>query len=347
MSNANVHKNHKNFTSSGDNEAEALLAGVLAEMQTALDGTGLCVVLGGSYGRGDGGVRQDRENGLLYNDLDFFVFARQKAENAESLLKELAEKYEKSLKVDVDFSRVMSIDDIVRSAPRLMMQELKRGYRLVCGEDLLAEYLPEFPAEKIPFSEACRLLLNRGMGLWMAGDKIAHNSLDTDFIMRNIYKAILGAGDAMLIADGEYRWLLSERQKAIAASDLPELWKEFYCEAVEFKRAPHRQQKVDMAEFCQKVREFFQTAILRCAQAPDADSLASSVYKRCTSAGEVSWKNLAKYCIKNRTLLLKNWHYYAIPTVAVLLKDLYAVLEKTPEKLDEQSKLYRQWLIFN
>ena len=347
MSNANVHKNHKKFTSSGDNEAEALLSGVLAEMQTALDGTGLCVVLGGSYGRGDGGVRQDRENGLLYNDLDFFVFARQKPENAEALLKELAEKYEKTLHVDVDFSRVMSIDDIVSNAPRLMMQELKRGYYPVCGEDLLAEYLPELPAGELPFAEACRLLLNRGMGLWMAGDKIAHNSPDTDFIMRNIYKAILGAGDAMLIANGEYRWQLSERQKAIAATELPELWKDFYCEAVEFKRAPHRQQKADMAEFCKEVREFFRTAMLRCAQAPDAESLASSVHKRCTAAGEVSLKNLVKYCIKNRTLLLKNWHYYAIPTVAVLLEDLYTALEKTPEKLDKQNKLYRQWLIFN
>ena len=347
MLNANVHKNHKNFTSSGDNEAEALLAGVLAEMQTALDGTGLCVVLGGSYGRGDGGVRQDRENGLLYNDLDFFVFARQKAENAESLLKELAEKYEKSLKVDVDFSRIMSVNDIVRSAPRLMMQELKRGYRLVCGEDLPAEYLPEFPAEKIPFSEACRLLLNRGMGLWMAGDKIAHNSPETDFIMRNIYKAILGAGDAMLIADGTYRWQLSERQEVIAASGLPDLWKDFYREAVEFKHAPHRQVKADMAEFCCRVREFFRAAMLHCAKAENGGSLAEFLHKRCAEVGEVSLKNLVKYCVKSRTLPLKNWQFYAIPTVAVLLKDLYAVLEKTPEELDKESKLYRHWLIFN
>ena len=54
-----------------------------------------------------------------------------------------------------------------------MMQELKRGYHLVYGEDLLNEYLPELPAEELPFSEACRLLLNRGMGLMLAGEKIS------------------------------------------------------------------------------------------------------------------------------------------------------------------------------
>ena len=95
MSSASV---RKNFTACGDPAAETLLTRVLAEMQSALDGSGLCVVLGGSYGRGDGGVRLDKENGVLYNDLDFFVFARQKAENAESLLKELAEKYEKNMR---------------------------------------------------------------------------------------------------------------------------------------------------------------------------------------------------------------------------------------------------------
>ena len=344
MSNANV---RKNFTASGDVHAENLLAGVLAEMQAALDGSGLCVVLGGSYGRGDGGVRQDKENGVLYNDLDFFVFARKKVENAETLLDELAEKYEKTLHVDVDFSRIMSVGDIVNNAPRLMMQELKRGYYTVCGEDLLSEYLPELPAEKLPFSEACRLLLNRGMGLWMAGDKIAHDSPETDFIMRNIYKAILGAGDAMLIADGEYRWQLSERQKAVAASALPELWKDFYREAVEFKRAPHRQPKADMAEFCCRVREFFRAAMLHCAKAENADDWAAAIQKRCAAAGEVSLKNLIKYCVKSRTLPLKNRQFFAIPPVAVLLKDLYTVLEKTPEELDKNSKLYRQWLIFN
>ena len=153
MSNANA---HKNFTACGDQEAEQLLKRVLSEIGDALSGTGLFVALGGSYGRGDGGVRQDQENGILYNDLDFFVFAENPSADAEKRLKELAEKYEKKLHVDVDFSRTMRINDIRNNAKRLMMQELKRGYHPVCGKDLLEKHLPELPAEKLPFSEACR-----------------------------------------------------------------------------------------------------------------------------------------------------------------------------------------------
>ena len=240
---------HKKFTSTKDAEAEKLLARVLSEIGQTLSGSSLCVVLGGSYGRGDGGVRQDRENGLLYNDLDFFVFARDNAAGADTLLKEVAEKYEHELKVDVDFSAVMTVSTLKKDTPRLMMQELKRGYHLVCGEDLLAENLTELPAEALPFSEACRLLLNRGMGLLFAGEKIACNSEETDFIMRNLYKAILGAGDAMMIARREYPWSLSDRLERINASVLPEKWKTLYREAVDFKFRPHREKKEDMKQF--------------------------------------------------------------------------------------------------
>ena len=87
MLNANA---HKNYTASGDRAAEELLKRVLSEMGETLSGTELCVVLGGSYGRGDGGVRQDRENGILYNDLDFFVFSRAPQKKDRILLDEIA-----------------------------------------------------------------------------------------------------------------------------------------------------------------------------------------------------------------------------------------------------------------
>ena len=341
MSNGNA---HKKFTASGNKEAEELLERVLLDIGSTLSGTGLCVCLGGSYGRGDGGVRQDRENGILYNDLDFFVFARKYSVEAEKLLKEIAGKYGKELKVDVDFSRIMSVDDIKNNASRLMMQELKRGYHLVCGEDLPDKYLPKIPAEKLPYSEACRLLLNRGMGLLMAGEKISQGSAETDFILRNIYKAVLGAGDAILIASGQYRWQLADRVEAITASDIPANWKNLYAEAVEFKSSPHRQPKADMISFWHCVRDFFQAAIIRCAGEND---LPAELYRRSSLNGETAIKNFIKYCVKNRTLPLKNWKYYAVPTVVLLVNDVHSALDKMPENGVWKSKLYQQWLIFN
>ena len=333
---------HKNYTYCGDKDAESLLEKVLSDIGTALSGAGLAVYLGGSYGRGDGGVRQDKENGILYNDLDFFVFARKKSAIAEMLLKKIAEKYEEILKVDVDFSSIMSVKDIKKNRQRLMMQELKRGCHLVCGEDLLAEYLPEIPAEKLPFSEACRLLLNRGMGLLLAGEKIANDSSDTDFILRNINKAILGACDALLIARKNYKWSIDERLKAVNALDLPNVFKEFYAKAVEFKKSPNREAVHDLNKVWRDVRDIFKKCIEEIC-----GTNCSMLYLHCKNSGEVTLKNLIKYCVKLRTIPEKNCKMYTIPAAAALIPELDQALENMPEKIDMKSKLYQQWLIFN
>ena len=339
MLNANA---HKQFTASGDHKAEALLKRVLDEISCTLDGSGLCVFLGGSYGRGDGGVRQDRANGILYNDLDFFVFAQKKCGNAEVLLEEIASKYEKELQVDVDFSRIMSVNDITNNATRLMMQELKRGYCLVSGKDLLKEYLPELPAENLPFSEACRLLLNRGMGLLLAEEKIANDPADMDFILRNINKAILGACDAFLIAEKIYKWKISDRLIAINDSILSSDCKKLYAQAVEFKKSPNREAVQDLPALWSAVRDIF----CECVENICGEQCIYT-YDKCKKSGEISLKNFIKYCIKSRSLPLKNWRHYTMPAVALLADKIYWELKNTPVKSVEQSKLYQQWLIFN
>ena len=58
-------------------------------------------------------------------------------------------------------------------------------------------------------------------------------------------------------------------------------------------------------------------------------------------------KNLIKYCIKSRSLPLMGWRHYTMPAVAVLANEVYLALDKMPEKIDRESKLYQQWLIFN
>jgi hypothetical protein len=73
----------------------------------------------------------------------------------------------------------------------------------------------------------------------------------------------------------------------------------------------------------------------------------AGIYQSCAERGEKSLKNLLKYCIKSHTLPLTDFKYFTIPPVAVLAKEVYFKLNTTPEKVDEQSKLYRQWLIFN
>ena len=338
---------HKNFTSSGDCEAEKLIAGLLDDMRRELADTALCIILGGSYGRGEGGVRQDRENGLLYNDLDFFVFTEKTVPGAEKKLREFAEKYEKTVHIDVDFSRVMSVRDIRNNAKRLMMQELKRGYRLVCGKDLLQEYLPGIPADQLPFSEACRLLLNRGMGMLFAWEKISEKSSDKDFIIRNINKAALAAGDAILIAQKHYCWSISERIEALNKTDLPEEWKMLYRNAVEFKKSPTADVYTDMAEMWEQVHAFLLAATLRAAGAEPGEDPELCIRRKCKKGGELSVLNYVKYCVRGRTLPLNSPGRFAAPAVTVLVTELYRKLSSGQRNIDRSSKLYRLWQIFN
>lgn len=335
MSNANGHKNH---TASGNAQAEELIARILSEMAETLKPTALSVYLGGSYGRGEGGVRQDSERGVLYNDLDFFVFAREETKGAEKLLREISGKYEHELGIDVDFSRIAGVKDIKRNRKRLMMQELKRGYRLVCGEDLLARYLPELPAEELPFSEACRLLLNRGMGLRFAAES-AKDPDKKDFILRNINKAILGSGDARLIASGRYRWRIAERVKEIQNADLPDEWKKLYTDAAAFKSAPHGELPEDLPGFLEEVKEFFQASVLAVSGASSVSEIRQAMWERCRRAGELSWLNYVKYCVKTR-----KFHgcskFLRMPTATIVLCKLF-------DKDVCGAELYDQWMKFN
>ena len=147
----------------------------------------------------------------------------------------------------------------------------------------------------------------------------------------------------MLIADGNYRWKISDRLAVIENSNLPEAWKAFYCEAVEFKHAPHRELKPDMKSFWHGVRDFFQAAVARCAG--EKTDLRKGFLTCCSQGGELSFKHYIKYCIKSRSLPIAAWKYYTMPTVAVLAGNVCSALDRMPEKIDEQ--LYRHWLIFN
>ncbi len=190
------------------------------------DSDRVALYLGGGYGRGEGGVlvTQDGRH-LPYNDLDFFAFskrlssARRKAFDGK--LSSLAPAYEKVTGVSVDFAPVKTIEKLRCERHTLMYQELLHSHRLVCGPDLLAE-VPCPEANELPVLEALRLLVNRGMGLLFAAQRLAAAPVDDngyvvidddviDFAVRNMHKAALGAGDALLIAQKRYDYNLERR----------------------------------------------------------------------------------------------------------------------------------------
>ena len=202
------------------------------------------VVLGGGYGRGEGGVRslelgvkslEFRVPGseMLSNDLDFFAVTEEGASASEiavlvAALEPVSRRWTERLGVDVDFT-VRTPWRLRHDQVRLMIQELIHGYFDVAGKKGAEMFkgIEVRPPSAFPWSEAVRLLVNRGVGLLLAHEQMSSETTNyqlpttnyqlptTNFILRNINKCILGAGDARLIARGGYLWKAEERAAAL------------------------------------------------------------------------------------------------------------------------------------
>ena len=200
------------------------------------------VVLGGGYGRGEGGVRScelrvssfelggERGEGkaeeALSNDLDFFAVTEEGASAAEiaaigTALEPVSRRWTERLGVDVDFT-VRTPWRLRHDQVRVMIQELIHGYFDVAGKkgSEMFRGIEDRPPSAFPWSEAVRLLVNRGVGLLLAHERMQSETANcqpptTNFILRNINKCILGSGDARLIARGAYRWKAEDRAAAL------------------------------------------------------------------------------------------------------------------------------------
>ena len=224
-----------------------VLAGVRVLIPEAkLDG----LLLGGGYGRGEGGVLRSPAGDLPYNDLEFYVFVRGNAVLAERQfrhpLHELGEKLTPEAGLEVEF-KVLTLDKLRNSAPSMFYYDLVMGHYWQLGDDaLLAGCEPHRDAAKIPLHEATRLLMNRCSGLLfslarLSGDKFTTD--DADFVGRNLAKAQLAFGDVLLTAHGQYHWSCRERHQRLENLANPELpWlaalKTHHATGVEFKLHP-------------------------------------------------------------------------------------------------------------
>ena len=233
-------------------ELDRALADALAAIGREIDAMRIPslagVVLGGGYGRGEGGARGElkvQSSKLkvessksdvacrLSNDLDFFAITKEGATDADAAavaraLEPLSRRWSEKLGIDVDFMG-RTPWRLRHDQERLMVQELVHGYVDVAGEkgEVLFAGIERREPSDLPWMEAARLLMNRGMGLLLAAEKLQsvvngrHPTADCrlsnvhSFVNRNINKCILGAGDARLIANRGYRWRAPERAEAL------------------------------------------------------------------------------------------------------------------------------------
>ncbi|HUR59794.1 MAG TPA: hypothetical protein VM029_18890 [Opitutaceae bacterium] len=246
------------FTTDGSPELEAHLAHSCDRIAAGIRGLVPrgrleAILLGGGYGRGEGGVLRTPTGDRPYNDLEFYVCLQGNRHLNEARLGRalhvLGEILTPQVGVEVEF-KITSLGEMARSGISMFSYDLALGHRWLVGrEDLLAACAHHRVAEKIPLSEATRLLMNRCTGLLFAQERLMRREFtaaDADFVRRNLGKAQLALGDAVLVNHGQYHWSVRERNarlNRLAANEkMP--WLEEICRhhavGVEFKLHPER-----------------------------------------------------------------------------------------------------------
>jgi len=243
------------YTIDGSDALELLIRDtcreISREMQSFIPSRILqALALAGGYGRGEGGVLKTQSGDAPYNDLEFFLFlsgsSRLHERRYGAAMHELEQRMTKKIGIDVEF-KIASLASIAAGQTTMFTYDLVHGHRIFAGAvDALRSCSHHTDATRIPAHEATRLLMNRCSGLLFAKQRLEAKSFsasDADFVARNIAKAQLALGDALLAINGRYHWSCVERHerlKQIPNSPIPldELLS-FHKSGVDFKLHPH------------------------------------------------------------------------------------------------------------
>lgn len=222
------------FTLDGDAALEQHLARacerVLSGVRGLIPAAKLeAVFLGGGYGRGEGGVLRTASGDQPYNDLEFYIAVRGNRHLNELRYRRAVEVLGEILTqlagLEIEF-KITSLAEVERQPVSMFSYDLLCGHRVLSRDGSPPAVPPDWAlrhrdATAIPTMEATRLLMNRGTGLLLAGRKLAAETLapaDADFIRRNIAKAQLACGDAVLASRGRYNWSCRERHRRSSSS---------------------------------------------------------------------------------------------------------------------------------
>ncbi len=216
------------FTRDGGPELERHLENVctlvLERVRSVLPSNRLqALVLGGGYGRGEGGVLKTPDGDQPYNDLEFYVFVSGSRLLAErrfrAALYQVGEELSPRAGLHVEF-KIDSRARLRHSPVSMFSYDLISGHRVVFGPpNVFQRCEHHLDARQIPIDDATRLLFNRCTGLLLAREVLACDTLgpnQADFVGRNLAKAKLALGDAVLTLRREYNWSCLVRQERVA-----------------------------------------------------------------------------------------------------------------------------------
>lgn len=304
------------FTLDGSRELELHVASicsrVLEELLPIIGARSLdALVLGGGYGRGQGGVLRTPEGDRPYNDLEFYVFVRGNRLWQERRCRLGLARCTNRLAPAAGIHLELKLDSMKRfrlNPVTMFSYDLVSRHRILYGRaDLFTGCEHHLRAEQIPLAEATRLLFNRCSGLLLSKESLQQDSLTAqpaDFVGRNLAKAQLGLGDAVLTAFGQYHWDCLKRHARVEQlrpdGSMPWLRtiQTLHGKGVEFKLRPQhiskaitqfRAEHAQLAGLALQVWLWLETRRLNCNFATAADY---AFHRGRKWPGTAAWKNL-------------------------------------------------------
>ncbi len=179
------------------------------------------IILGGGYGRGEGGILHENGEDFLFNDYDLFVITpnipRKLSKEIDRKLLKVHKLLTKEIGIDVDFGPCKSVNFLKKAPFWLVYYELKYGHKVIYGDKRVLNYLPSWDGSNIDLEEGLKLMLNRGVALMQSRQSLLHFDTDSiEYVCRNNYKAIMAMGDALIMSEGLYNYSYLKRRMIIA-----------------------------------------------------------------------------------------------------------------------------------
>jgi hypothetical protein len=331
------------------------------DVERAMGKNLLALLLGGGYGRGEGGVIRANGTEMPYNDLDFTLVVAGKFKVPWHKLQAISALYASELNIEVDFSRPLTLRDVQHWPHWLMWYDLLNGHVTLKGSpNILIQHAPATLRTPLPAIEATRLLLNRGAGLLWALriSRGIEAAPDEDFVRRNYYKCALAMGDALLITYQRYTTKYLGRDDLLAnlEQDEPEVrgfgLQSLYRDALRFKFRPdHVSSDSIPDQELRMIAEAWGSVFLQVERVRTGTAWASLQdyvdWNGIREKDQHSVSKLFRNVTRNFQLGLWDWRY---PREA-LYRDLPVLLDLVQSKArnwaQESKRFLRVWKRFN
>lgn len=176
------------------------------------------LVLAGSCGRGEGGIRLEDGVEHASSSLDLVLFTTGLKSPARSHLAAKVKADLQSLRrrsgIAIDL-RVVDARRVERDRVRLLWYEVREAHKLLAGDPAFLQSLARFTVGNVESRDLADLVVNRGALLVMNDLITAQGPLTPErraAVVANTVKAVIGYGDAFLFSRGRYHASYVERR---------------------------------------------------------------------------------------------------------------------------------------